>query len=56
MSIVAANIPEMFEAHFAVPMSGVVLNTINTRLDAEAIAFILNHAETKVLAGRPRIR
>lgn len=49
VSIVAANIPEMFEAHFAVPMSGAVLNTINTRLDAEAIAFILNHAETKVL-------
>ena len=53
VSIVAANIPEMFEAHFAVPMSGAVLNTINTRLDAEAIAFILNHAETKVLLVDP---
>ena len=53
VSIVAANIPEMFEAHFAVPMSGAVLNTINTRLDPEAIAFILNHAETKVLLVDP---
>ncbi|WP_193142766.1 MULTISPECIES: acyl-CoA synthetase [unclassified Meridianimarinicoccus] len=49
VTVVAANIPEMFEAHFGVPMSGAVLNTVNTRLDSEAIAFILNHAETKVL-------
>jgi len=43
------NIPEMFEAHFAIPMAGAVLNTINTRLDASTIAFILEHAEAKVL-------
>ncbi len=43
------NIPEMFEAHFAIPMAGAVLNTINTRLDASTIAFILAHAEAKVL-------
>lgn len=49
VSIVAPNISEHFEAHFAVPMSGAVLNSINTRLDSEAIAFILQHAETKVL-------
>ncbi|TKW64993.1 MAG: acyl-CoA synthetase [Paracoccus denitrificans] len=49
VSIIAANIPEMFESHFGVPMSGAVLNTINTRLDPEAVAFILNHAEAKVL-------
>ena len=53
VSIIAANIPEMFEAHFGVPMSGAVLNTINTRLDPEAIAFILNHAEAKVLLVDP---
>ena len=53
VSIIAANIPEMFEAHFGVPMSKAVLNTINTRLDAEAIAFILNHAEAKVLIVDP---
>lgn len=49
VSIIAPNISEHFEAHFGVPMSGAVLNSINTRLDAEAIAFILVHAETKVL-------
>ncbi len=43
------NIPEMFEAHFGVPMAGAVLNTLNTRLDAEAIAFMLDHGEAKVL-------
>ncbi|MFD3191830.1 acyl-CoA synthetase [Sedimentitalea sp. HM32M-2] len=53
VSIIAANVPEMFEAHFGVPMADAVLNTINTRLDAEAIAFILNHAETKVLLVDP---
>ena len=53
VSIIAANIPEIYEAHFAVPMSKAVLNTINTRLDAEAIAFILNHAEAKVFLVDP---
>ena len=37
------NIPAMYEAHFGVPMCGAVLNTLNTRLDAEAIAFMLEH-------------
>lgn len=49
VSIIAPNINEHFEAHFAVPMSGAILNSINTRLDAETIAFIMQHAETKVL-------
>ena len=43
------NIPEMYEAHFGVAMAGAVLNTLNTRLDAEAIAFMLDHGEAKVL-------
>ena len=43
------NTPPMFEAHFGVPMTGAVLNTLNTRLDAEAIAFMLDHGEAKVL-------
>jgi fatty-acyl-CoA synthase len=43
------NIPAMFEAHFGVPMTGAVLNTLNTRLDADAIAFMLDHGEAKVL-------
>jgi fatty-acyl-CoA synthase len=49
VSVVAANTPEMVEAHFAVPMTGAVLNTINTRLDAGMIAFILDHAQARVL-------
>lgn len=49
VSIIAPNLPEHFEAHFGVPMSGAVLNSINTRLDAEAVGFVLQHAETKVL-------
>ncbi|WP_420566849.1 acyl-CoA synthetase [Thalassovita sp.] len=53
VSIIAANIPEMFEAHFGVPMCGAVLNTVNTRLDAEAISFILNHAEAKAVLVDP---
>ncbi|MBK4216004.1 acyl-CoA synthetase [Paracoccus caeni] len=53
VSVVLANIPEMFELHFAVPMTGAVLNTINTRLDADAIAFILAHAEAKVVMVDP---
>ncbi len=43
------NIPEMLELHFAVPMIGAVLNAQNIRLDAETIAFMLNHAKAKVL-------
>jgi fatty-acyl-CoA synthase len=43
------NIPEMYEAHFGVAMAGAVLNTLNTRLDAEAIAFMLDHGAAKVL-------
>jgi fatty-acyl-CoA synthase len=49
VSILAPNTAEMFEAHFAVAMAGAVLNTINTRLDIETVAYILDHAETRVL-------
>jgi len=49
VSFMAANTREMFEAHFGVLMPGAVLNALNTRLDAKAIAFILEHAETKIL-------
>lgn len=48
VSIIADNIPASIEACFGIPMAGGVINAINTRLDAEAIAFILNHAETKI--------
>jgi fatty-acyl-CoA synthase len=43
------NIPEMLECHFGIPMLGGVLNALNTRLDAEAIAFMLEHGEAKVV-------
>ena len=49
VSVMASNTPEIYEAHFGVPMTGAVLNTLNTRLDAKIIAFTLDHAETKVL-------
>ncbi|HEV8574444.1 MAG TPA: acyl-CoA synthetase, partial [Dehalococcoidia bacterium] len=49
VALMAANTPEMYEAHFGVPMTGAVLNTLNTRLDAEAIAFMLGHGGAKVL-------
>tara|TARA_R110002167_G_scaffold29239_3_gene97763 strand:- start:65868 stop:67499 length:1632 start_codon:yes stop_codon:yes gene_type:complete len=49
VSVMGANTPELFEAHFGVPMTGAVLNALNIRLDAKAIAFILQHAETRVL-------
>jgi fatty-acyl-CoA synthase len=44
-----ANTPEMVECHFGVPMAGAILNTLNTRLDAEAIGFMLEHGGAKVL-------
>jgi fatty-acyl-CoA synthase len=49
VSLMLANTPEMFEAHFAIPMAGGVINTLNTRLDADAIAFMLRHGEARVL-------
>jgi fatty-acyl-CoA synthase len=49
VAIMGANTPETYEAHFGVPMSGAVLNALNIRLDAATIAFILDHAEAKVL-------
>ena len=48
VSLLTFNTPEMFEAHFAVPMAGAVLNTINTRLDAATVAYIIDHAESKM--------
>ena len=49
VAIIASNIPEMIEAHFAVPMLGAILNPLNTRLDAANIAFSLTHGGAKVL-------
>ena len=49
VSVMLANTPAMLEAHYGVPMTGAVLNTLNTRLDAAILAFTLDHAESKAL-------
>jgi fatty-acyl-CoA synthase len=49
VAVLASNVPEMIEAHFAVPMLGAVFNPLNTRLDAATIAFSLNHGRARVL-------
>ena len=49
VSVLLANTPAMLECHYGVPMTGGVLNTLNTRLDAPTIAFSLDHAEAKML-------
>jgi fatty-acyl-CoA synthase len=49
VAVMATNTPEIFEAHFGVPMAGAVLNALNIRLDAAMIAFILEHGEAKAL-------
>ncbi len=53
VAVMLPNTNAMFECHFGVPMTGAVLNTLNTRLDAEAIAFMLTHGEAKVLITDP---
>src|SRR5262249_3189302 len=49
VSVMLPNAPAMLEAKFGVPMAGAVLHSMNTRLDAANIAFMIDHAETKVL-------
>ena len=49
VSIMAPNVPALLEAHYGVAMAGAVLNALNHRLNAQSIAFILDHAESKVL-------
>ena len=49
VSVMAPNIPALYESHFGVPMTGAVLNALNIRLDAKTLAFILDHGEAKVL-------
>jgi fatty-acyl-CoA synthase len=49
VSVMLPNVPAMIDAHYGVPMLGAVLNTINTRLDAETVAYILEHGEARVM-------
>ena len=53
VAVMLPNVPAMFECHFGIPATGAVLNTLNTRLDPEAIAFMLDHGEAKVLITDP---
>ena len=48
VSVMAANTPELFESHYSIPMTGAVINTINTRLDSTTVAYILKHSDAKV--------
>ena len=48
VSVMAANTPELFESHYTIPMTGGVVNTINTRLDARTVSYILDHSDCKV--------
>ncbi|NNK68813.1 MAG: AMP-binding protein, partial [Rhodobacteraceae bacterium] len=49
VSVLSPNIPELFELHYAVPMTGGVLNTINMRLEPETVAYILDHADSQLV-------
>ncbi|WP_375184503.1 acyl-CoA synthetase [Aquabacterium sp.] len=53
VAVMLPNTPPMVEAHFGIPMAGAVLNTLNTRLDAEALAFMLDHGEAKAIIVDP---
>jgi len=53
VSVMLGNRPEMLAAHFAVPMLGAVLNSINTRLDADEVVYILGHAGSRLLIREP---
>ena len=53
VAVMLPNTPPMVEAHFGIPMAGAVLNALNTRLDSESIAFMLNHGEAKVVIIDP---
>ena len=49
VGFIASNTPELYEAHFGVPMAGMILNAINYRLDAKTIAYIIDHSDIKLL-------
>ena len=49
IGFLAANTPELYEAHFGVPMAGMVLNALNIRLDPKTIGYIIDHSEIKII-------
>jgi len=56
VSVMCPNRPEMLAAHYAVPMLGAVLNSVNTRLDVETVAYILGHSGSKLVIADPTCR
>jgi acyl-CoA synthetase (AMP-forming)/AMP-acid ligase II len=55
VSVLLPNVPAMYEAHFGVPMSGAVLNTLNTRLDARTVSVLLRHSGSKLILVDPAL-
>ncbi len=55
VAVLSPNRPELFELHFAVPLLGAVLNTINTRLEADTVAYILRHSDARLLCVDPAL-
>jgi 3-(methylthio)propionyl---CoA ligase len=55
VAVMLPNVPAMIECHFGIPMAGAVLNALNVRLDAEAIAFMLEHGEARALLTDPEL-
>src|SRR3954469_23377821 len=53
VAVMLPNTPAMVEAHFGIPMAGAVLNALNTRLDPEAVAFMLDHGEARAVLVDP---
>ena len=53
VAVMLPNTPPMVEAHFGIPMAGAVLNALNTRLDPETVAFMLDHGEAKAVIVDP---
>ncbi len=53
VAVMLPNVPAMYEIHFAIPMAGGVINALNYRLDADTIAFMLKHAQAKILITDP---
>ena len=55
VAVLLPNVPAMYEAHFGVPMSGAVLNSINTRLDARTVAVLLRHSGSRLVFVAPAL-
>jgi 3-(methylthio)propionyl---CoA ligase len=53
VALMLPNVPAMLDAHYGIPMAGAVINTLNVRLEAETVAYILDHGEAKVLLTDP---